>query len=64
MLIEQISYNINWKTFKTGTSFFIPCLNCTKAREELDIVAKRLNLDILTKICVEDGIKGLRVWKL
>lgn len=64
MLIEKISYNINWKKFKAGTSFFIPCLDDTKAKEEITKVTDRLNINIFMKICVESGIKGLRVWKL
>jgi hypothetical protein len=63
MLIEQISYNINWRNFKAGTSFFVPCLNCTQAKEEVLRVTKRLKIEVLIKISIEDGVKGLRVWK-
>jgi hypothetical protein len=64
MLIEKISYDINWKKFKRGTSFFIPCLNCTLAKEEILKVTKRLKIDVLCKISIEDSIKGLRVWRI
>lgn len=64
MRIEQISYDINWKNFKAGTSFFIPCLDCDSAKEEILRVTKRLKLEVICKKCIEEGIKGLRVWKV
>ncbi len=64
MRIEQISYDINWKNFKAGTSFFIPCLDCDSAKEEILRVTKRLKLEIVCKKCTQEGIKGLRVWKV
>ena len=64
MLIERISYDINWKKFRRGTSFFIPCLDCTLAKNEVLKVTKRLKIDVLIKISIEDNIKGLRVWRI
>jgi hypothetical protein len=64
MQIEQINYEINWREFKKGSSFFIPCIDCTKAKEEVLTVTNRLKLDILIKICIEEGIRGLRVWRI
>ena len=26
MLVEKVSYDVNWKNFKRGYSIFIPCL--------------------------------------
>lgn len=64
MRIEQVSYDINWKNFKAGTSFFIPCLDCDSAKEEILRVTKRLKLEVICKKSIEEGIKGLRVWKV
>lgn len=64
MRIEQVSYEIDWRNFKPGTSFFIPCIDCTEARKEVLKVTKRLKINVLTKQCIENGIRGLRVWKL
>jgi hypothetical protein len=64
MLIEQVSYEIDWRNFKPGTSFFVPCLNCSEAKKEVLMVTKRLKVEVLTKICIENGIRGLRIWKL
>jgi hypothetical protein len=64
MKIETVSYQIEWKKFRKGYSFFVPCIDEKAAREELNRVAKRLKMDIVTKIILLDGIKGLRVWRV
>jgi hypothetical protein len=63
MKIETVSYQIEWKKFRKGYSFFVPCIDEKAAREELNRVAKRLKMDIVTKVVLLDGIKGLRVWR-
>ena len=64
MLIEQNSYSINWKNFKPGYSFFVPCLDTSVAKKEVIRVAKRLKMEVLIKIVIEEGVKGLRVWRI
>lgn len=63
MRIETLSYQIKWRNFKKGYSFFVPCIDIVAAREEIDRVTRRLKIEVLTKVVVEDGIKGLRVWR-
>mgnify|MGYP006288023319 CR=1 FL=1 len=64
MKIETVSYQINWRNFRRGYSFFVPCIDTQAAREEISRVTKRLKVEVLTKVVVEDGVKGLRVWRL
>lgn len=64
MQIEGVTYEVNWKAFKKGTSIFIPSINPREAKAQLLVVTKRLRLKILTKVVVQDGIRGLRVWRL
>lgn len=47
-----------------GYSFFVPCINVKAARKTLKATAKRLDLDLVTKVVVQDGVKGLRVWRV
>ncbi len=63
MKIETVHYQINWAKFRRGYSFFIPCINVKEAREELRRVTKRLDISIVTKVVIEDGVKGLRIWR-
>jgi hypothetical protein len=64
MQVEKVSYYINWKAFKKGWSFFIPCLNPTEAKKELLRTTNRLRIRVLTKVVIVEGVKGLRVWRM
>jgi hypothetical protein len=63
-MIEGVLYDINWRAFKKGTSLFFPCLSYPRARTQLLAVTKRLKLNILIKPTIEEGIRGLRVWRI
>lgn len=64
MLIEGITYDVDWKGFKKGTSLFFPCLDQDRAEAQLMVVMNRLRLKVLVKHVIEDGIRGLRVWRM
>jgi hypothetical protein len=64
MLIEKISYNINWRNFKVGYSIFIPCLNPDAAKKDILRVTKRLKLEVVFKTVINEGVKGLRIWRI
>ena len=64
MKIETITYRINWSKLKTGYSFFVPCIDEKAARQTLAQVTRRLKIDVVTKVVVVDGVKGLRVWRV
>ena len=64
MQVEKIDYNVNWQRFKRGTSIFIPCLNCNKARAEIRETLNRLKIKVLMKQVIADNIQGLRIWRV
>lgn len=64
MQIEKLDYSIDWRKFKIGYSFFIPCINCTEARKTVIEVTRKFKMRIITKVVIEDGIRGLRVWRV
>jgi hypothetical protein len=63
MRIEGINYELDWQEFTVGSSFFIPCLNDVKARERIETKMNRLGYAVIIKLVIEDGIRGLRVWR-
>jgi hypothetical protein len=63
MKIETVTYRINWAKFHKGASFFIPCIDDGAARKQIARVTKRLGLNVVSKVVVNDGIKGIRVWR-
>jgi len=64
MQIERVEYQINWKKFKKGWSFFIPCLKPVEAKDILLAETKRFKYRVVTKITIEDGVRGIRIWKV
>lgn len=64
MRINDLDYRIAWRRFKRGTSFFVPCLRLDEGKETVLKVTKRLGYRVAIKIVIEDGIKGLRVWRI
>jgi hypothetical protein len=64
MLVEKVSYRVNWKKFKKGYSFFVPCLDPAAAKKEILRTTQRLRYNILTKVVIEEGIRGLRIWRV
>lgn len=63
MKIEGVTYEVNWKAFRKGTSLFFPCLDYERAQAQLMVVIDRLQLKVLVKPVIEEGIRGLRVWR-
>ena len=64
MLVENVSYQINWKAFKKGTSIFIPCLDHRTAKDEVMSTMKRLKVKVAIKVVIVDGVRGMRIWRL
>lgn len=64
MRIEGVSYRLDWNKFRIGSSFFVPCLNDEDARQRIQRVMTRLGYATIIKLVVEDGIRGLRVWRI
>jgi hypothetical protein len=64
MQVEKVSYQINWEVFKRGTSIFIPCLDPALALDEITRVTKRLKINVLTRVVIQDGVQGMRIWRL
>lgn len=64
MKIEGVYYDVNWRAFRKGTSVFFPCLDYKRAEAQLMVVLNRLRIKVLVKPVVEEGIRGLRVWRM
>lgn len=63
MKIEGVYYNVNWKAFRKGTSVFFPCLDYERAKAQLMVALNRFGIKVLVKPVIEEGIRGLRVWR-
>lgn len=64
MLTNGTDYEIDWPSFKPGSSIFIPAIDTKAAIEDIKREAARLEFEYVHKIVVEDGVKGVRIWRL
>jgi hypothetical protein len=64
MLTNGVDYQIKWPEFKPGTSIFIPAVNTDAAIAAITKESERLEFEFAHKVVVEDGIMGIRVWRL
>lgn len=64
MLTNGVNYQIKWPEFQPGTSIFIPAIDTEAALKAIQKESERLEFQFVHKIVVEDGIKGIRVWRL
>lgn len=64
MRIEGIDYNVEWRKFRAGWSFFVPCLRVQESKKTVVAVTKRLGYKVRVKPVIEEGIKGLRIWRV
>lgn len=64
MQIDGVDYTIDWENFTVGSSFFVPCLRDEEGRQRIERKMNRLGYKVLIKIVIEDGIRGLRVWRI
>lgn len=63
MRINRLDYQVDWKRFRVGWSFFVPCLHLQEGKETVAAITKRLGYKVMIKPVIEEGIKGLRVWR-
>ena len=64
MRIEGITYDVDWAECDSGQSVFIPCLDGDKARDTAAKYCTRLNVEVVVSVRIEEGIRGLRIWKV
>jgi hypothetical protein len=64
MRVHGLSFEIDWSKFKPGRTFFIPCLDLETAKKEVETVVKRLKYSVEMRGVIENGVKGLRVWRI
>ncbi len=64
MVIDGVPYTVNWPDFTVGSSFFVPCIHDEEARARIEAKMRRLGFRVIIKVVIEDGIRGLRVWRV
>jgi len=55
---------VEWPKFQPGTSFFVPCIDRQQMRRFILDEADRIRVLVRCKAVIENGVYGLRVWRL
>lgn len=64
MVVDGINYEVNWRKFAVGASFFVPCIHAEQAKEDVQQAVRRFKFKVVTKVVIENRIRGLRVWRV
>jgi hypothetical protein len=64
MQVNGVNYEVDWTKFKVGKSFFVLCLDAEEARTVVKNTMDRLGFKVKVKLVVEDGFRGLRIWRV
>ena len=64
MLTNGVNYQIDWPAFKPGSSIFIPAIDTESAIKAIQKESERLEFQFIHKVVIEEGVKGIRVWRL
>jgi len=55
---------IDWDSFPVNASVFIPSLNTTQLRKEMNQIAANKNIRLVGKELIEGGKWGMRFWRM
>ena len=61
---DGVVIDINWGAFEVGTSVFIPAVNLTMLKKQMQILAKRKQMQIRGFDRIESGKLGMRFWRI
>jgi hypothetical protein len=53
-----------YQYMSVGESFFIPTMRPAYAHYIVDVTSKRVQVPVKAYTCVEEGILGVRVWRI
>jgi hypothetical protein len=61
---DGVVIDINWSAFEVGTSVFIPAVNLSRLKKQMQIIAKRKQMKIQGFDRIESGKLGMRFWRI
>jgi hypothetical protein len=61
---DGVVIDINWGAFEIGTSVFIPAVNLARLKKQMQMIAKRKQMQIKGFDRIESGKLGMRFWRI
>jgi hypothetical protein len=62
--IEGVQVQIEWQKFRIGTSFFLPCIAHERMIRSITQRAEDRGFRVKTLARIENGMWGIRVWRI
>jgi len=62
--IEGVQVQIEWRKFRIGTSFFLPCIAHERMIRSITQRAEDRGFRVKTLARIENGMWGIRVWRI
>lgn len=59
---DGVDIRVHIAGLKVGMSMFVPCINTTKAKQQLQELLSHDHTPVTFRVCVQDGMYGLRMW--
>ena len=63
IVVDGVTYEVDWDTIKVGDSFFIPCVNTPALNKQMSHRARKLKWEVTFDIRPEAGKWGVRYWR-
>ena len=60
---DTVKIIIQWDKMVVGASVFVPCVDTEKAKQQLEKVAELKSWQVATRVRIESGIFGVRMWR-
>jgi hypothetical protein len=64
LLINNVEVEVVWENFIVGSSFFVPCSDTKRGMRDIEAELEFKAFDFCPMIRVEDGVLGIRVWRV
>lgn len=61
---DGIRILVDWGKFPVGASVFVPVIDSTRLRKQLQDVANALQFTVEVRNRIEDGKLGVRIWRI
>ncbi len=63
LIPDGVKIVVAWENMGVGTSIFVPCINTTRAVKEVKQITAEKGWGIETRVCEENGMQGVRIWR-
>ena len=61
---DGVQIAVDWNGFVVGSSFFVPCIDTERCREQVFEIVKEKKFTVEARRRIEDGKWGVRFWRV